>query len=301
VLAAELPPETRLLYAHFLHTPASVARYAAQMRGIGWAVSAHARDIWTIPEREKAEKLADCAFCVTCTGVGAEHLADLAPEGRVSLVYHGLDLSGLPPPPPRGPHDGPLRLLSVGRLVEKKGYDVLLSALSRLPDGLDWRFVHVGGGKLSGPMRAEAERRGLSGRIEWRGAQSRDAVIAAMREADLFVLPARIAADGDRDGLPNVLMEAASQALPILSTRLSAIPEFLPDDRVGRLVPPGDADALAAAIADLAAAPAARAAMGAAARARLVAEFGAEAGIDRLSALLAHALGETAPLGRAAE
>ena len=292
VLASELAPGTRLLYAHFLHTPASVARYAALMHGIGWAVSAHARDIWTTPDWEKAAKLAEARFAVTCTATGAAHLARLAPEpGRVTLAYHGLDLSGLPAPPAERRHAGGLRLLSVGRLVEKKGYDVLLAALARLPEALDWRFTHMGGGPLAGALGSEAARLGLDGRIDWQGAQDREAVIAAMRAADLFVLPSRIAGDGDRDGLPNVLMEAASQELAILSTRLSAIPEFIPDDRHGLLVPPGDAAALAEGIVALAGDPDRRAAMGAAARRRLVDAFAMEPGIARLAARLDAALG----------
>ena len=296
VLARELPPETRFLYVHFLHTPASVVRYAGLIRGLGWGVSAHAKDIWTIPEWEKRQKLAEARFAVTCTAAGAERLAALAPEpGRVALAYHGLDLAELPDPPVGRAENGPFTLVSVGRVVAKKGYDDLLEALARLPDGLDWRFRHIGGGELAPAMRERAEALGLSPRIEWLGKQDRAAVIAAMRAADLFVLPSKIAPDGDRDGLPNVLMEAASQHLPILSTRVSAIPEFVEDGVHGRLVAPGDPEALAAAIEALAADPQERARMAQAARARLVAEFGAEAGIDRLDRRLRAALGPAAP------
>ena len=102
------------------------------IRGLSWGFSAHAKDIWTIPEWEKREKIAEAEFGVTCTGSGAEHLAGLDPTGdRIGLVYHGLDLSRFPDPPDRPPHDGPLRLVSVGRLVAKKGYDDLLAALSQ--------------------------------------------------------------------------------------------------------------------------------------------------------------------------
>ncbi|TYO85205.1 glycosyltransferase involved in cell wall biosynthesis [Oceanicella actignis] len=292
-LAAELPESVRFLYAHFLHTPASVARYAALMRGIGWGVSAHAKDIWTIPEWEKREKLAEARFCVTCTGSGAAHLRALAPDpARVGLLYHGLDLSRFPPPPARAPHDGPLQLLSVGRLVAKKGYDDLLAALARLPAGLEWRLTHVGGGPLADKLAAQARALGIAGRIAWLGKRDQTEVVALMRKADLFVLPSKIAADGDRDGLPNVLMEAASQELPILSTRVSAIPEFIEDGVHGALVPPADPDALAAALARLAADPEERARMARAARARLEAEFGMQAGIDALAARLEAALAE---------
>ncbi|MEM1162653.1 MAG: glycosyltransferase [Pseudomonadota bacterium] len=283
VLAAELPPEVRFLYAHFLHTPASVTRYAAIIRGIGWGFSAHAKDIWTIPDWEKREKLAGAAFGVTCTGTGAAHLRDLDATGeKVDLVYHGLDLSRFPDPPAARAQDSTLKLLSVGRLVPKKGYDDLLGALSQLPADLDWHLCHIGGGDLTAVLTARAAELGLSDRIEWRGKQDQTEVIAALRDADLFVLPSKIADDGDRDGLPNVLMEAASQRLPILSTAVSAIPEFITDGVHGRLVPPGDAEALAAALAELAKAPQLRAAYADAAYARLKADFGMDAGIARL-------------------
>ena len=291
VLAAELPAEVRFLYAHFLHTPASVARYAALIRGLRWGFSAHAKDIWTIPAWEKREKIAAAAFGVTCTRAGAEHLQGLAPAGaEIDLVYHGLDLARFPPPPDTRPTGGPFTILSVGRLVAKKGYHDLLKALARLPQRLDWRLWHIGGGALSRELASRAARLGLAGRVEWRGKRAQDEVIAAMRAADLFVLPSKIAPDGDRDGLPNVLMEAASQKLPILSTASSAIPEFVTDGVHGRLVRPGDPAALADAILELADAPETRRRVAEAAHARLLAEFGMTAGIDRLDARLLSAL-----------
>ena len=282
VLATESSDDTALLYAHFLHTPSSVARYAAIMRGMPWGFSAHAKDIWTTAEWEKREKIADAAFGVTCTRYGAEHLATLGPEGRVALVYHGLDLSRLPEPPLRR-GDGPFTILSVGRLVEKKGYDLVLDALAGLPMEMDWQFIHIGGGELGGDLEKRAEALGIAEKIDWRGAQARDAVFAAMAEADLFVLPSRITASGDRDGLPNVLMEAASQNLPVLSTAISAIPEFVEDGVSGRLVPPEDADALRAAIEQMAANPDQRALFADRLRERLVADFGADAGIEAVA------------------
>ena len=99
VLATELPPDVVHLHAHFLHTPASVARYAAMLRGLAWSVSAHAKDIWTLPDWEKREKLAECSFVATCTSCNATHLRELAPmAGSVDLVYHGIDTGRFPPP-----------------------------------------------------------------------------------------------------------------------------------------------------------------------------------------------------------
>ncbi len=299
VLAAELPAGTRFLYAHFLHTPASVARYTALMRDIGWGFSAHAKDIWTTPDWEKREKIAECSFGITCTGSGAEHLAALDPTGsKISLVYHGLDLSRLPPPPDIRPHGSRFTLLSVGRLVAKKGYGDLLEALTLLPPDLDWRFVHIGGGELARGLETRANRLGLGERIEWRGKRAQAEVIAAMRSADLFVLPSKIADDGDRDGLPNVLMEAASQKLPMISTAISAIPEFIDDGVHGLLVAPGAPRALAEAIVALAGDPPRRAAMAEAAYERLRAHFGMDAGLETVDARLRAALsaaGSAAP------
>lgn len=294
VLARELPPDCPALYAHFMHTPASVTRYAAVMRRLPWAFSAHAKDIWTSPEWEKREKLsaatAGAVFGATCTAYGATHLRDLADRpDRVNLIYHGLDLSRFPDPPPQRPaRDGsgdPIRILSVGRLVEKKGYDRLLAALALLPPDLSWRFVHVGGGELYGELAAQAQSLGIAGRIDWRGACDQPEVIAAMREADLFVLPSRIASDGDRDGLPNVLMEAASQLLPIVSTPVAAIPEFITDGVEG-VLSDDDPAALAQALSRIMQDPQRRAEMAGAARARLVRDFGMDRGIRRLDSLL---------------
>lgn len=253
VMANELPKSTQGLYAHFLHTPSSVARYAAIMRGLPWSFSAHAKDIWTSPEWELREKLTaashGASFGATCTEFGANHLQSLADDPtRVDLVYHGLDLSRFPAPPvrPIRNENAPFRMLSVGRLVEKKGFDNLLDALALLPEDLNWRWIHIGGGALDGDMRARANSLGISAKIDWQGPCDQPEVIDAMRNSDLFVLPSRIAADGDRDGLPNVLMEAASQKLPLLSTPVSAIPEFIDTETHGILTDDAPASIAAA-------------------------------------------------------
>lgn len=292
VLAAEFPSDAGAIHAHFLHTPASVARYAAHMLGVPWSCSAHARDIWTSPDWEKRDKLADLAWCVTCTKTGAEHLQSLAPDpARVHLVYHGLDLNRFATPTTakaarNGKRIGdPVRIVSVGRLVEKKGFDVLISALALIDRQLNWKLTHIGGGMLGIRLRAQAIRAGIERRVEWRGAQAQEAVLKTLRESDLFVLPSRIAADGDRDGLPNVLMEAASQNLAIVSTTLPAIAELIEHEKTGLLVKPGDAKALAAALARLIQDPAERSRLGYAAAWRVKRDFDMEDGIRQLSRL----------------
>lgn len=291
VLAAELPDSIQAIYAHFLHTPASVARYAAIMRGIPWSYSAHAKDIWTAPDWELLEKLDinhhGASFGVTCTAIGARYLRSLCrrvgdSDDRVDLVYHGLDLSRFPQPPERIERsNAQFELLSVGRLVEKKGYDRLISALALLPKTISWRLTHIGGGDLKEVLHEQSVAANVADRINWLGEREQPDVVQAMRDADVFILPSRIAADGDRDGLPNVLMEAASQKLPIVSTSVSAIPEFL-QHNVHALLVTDSAEALAAAMIKFAENPRLREKMADAAYDRLVNDFGMDAGIKVL-------------------
>ncbi|GGX58815.1 colanic acid biosynthesis glycosyltransferase WcaL [Tateyamaria omphalii] len=296
VMARELPADTTALYAHFLHTPSSVARYAAMLRGVPWSFSAHAKDIWTSIDWELQEKLdsatAGAAFGATCTALGAKYLNGLSKDTPVDLVYHGLDLSRFPPAPERTrrtPTD-PFHMLSVGRLVEKKGFDRLLDAMALLPADMDWHWTHIGGGTLADALQQQAKRLGLSDRITWHGACDQPEVIDAMRQSNLFVLPSRVAADGDRDGLPNVLMEAASQKLPILSTPISAIPEFI-DDGVHGILSGDDPVTLADAMARVAHDPALGVSMAEAAHARLHADFTMQPGIAHLARRLRAIMG----------
>lgn len=291
VLAAELPAEIAWLHAHFLHTPASVTRYAAWLRGLPWSASAHAKDVWTTPAWELRDKLGDCRWLVTCTAANARHLAAVAPAPeRVELLYHGLDATRFPPPVHRRPSrdgsdaDAPVVLLSVGRAVEKKGYAGLLDALALLPSWLHWRFVHIGGGPLLADLRRRAAERQLADRIDWRGPLPQEEVLQSYRSADLFVLACKIAADGDRDGLPNVLMEAQSQGLACLSTEVSAIPELIIDGETGILVPADDAAALSRVLLRLIRFPDYRRRLGSAGMRRLRWRFSLEQGIDRLAA-----------------
>lgn len=289
VLANELPDDVAQLHVHFLHTPASVTRYAAALKGLPWSGSAHAKDIWTTPEWEKREKLQSCQWLVTCTAANREHLAALAPSGRVELVYHGLDVTRFAPPrEPRNARDGsvpgdPVIVISVGRLVEKKGVDVLLGALARLPRELHWKYVHVGGGPLRAKLEAHARRLGIAGRVEWRGALPQEPLLQEYRAADVFALASRIARDGDRDGLPNVLMEAMSQDLPCVATRLSGIPELVQDGVTGLLVAPELPEPLANALQSLIRDPARRQALGRAGREHVRARFALDGNVSRLA------------------
>ncbi|WP_134497530.1 glycosyltransferase family 4 protein [Microvirga pakistanensis] len=288
VMARELPADVGHLHVHYLHTPASVVRYAALLTGRSWTFSAHAKDIWTIPDWEKREKMQEALWGVTCTAQGAQNLRALSAPDRVSLVYHGLDLSRFPAPPANRPaRDGtdprdPVRIVSVGRAVAKKGYGDLIQALAALPGDLHWRFAHVGGGELLASLKKQAQQAGIADRVAFLGAKAQPDIIALLREADLFVLPSKKAASGDRDGLPNVIMEAASQGLAIVATDFAGIPEFIRHGTEGQLVPPGDWEALSNALNLLAREPEQRRILGDAAYRRLRQDFSMEGGIDVL-------------------
>ena len=291
IIAAELPADIRMVYAHFIGSATTVARYAAMIAGLPLAASAHARDIWTSSEDNIRDKLSAMDWCTTCTKLGAEYLQKLSGDpAKVHLIYHGLSFDRFPSDPPRrGNADGsdaPVQLLSVGRAVEKKGFDVLLDALSKLPANLRWHWTHVGGGKILDQLQNQAEALGLSNRISSLGAQDQRQIIDLYRGSDLFVLPCREASDGDRDGLPNVLMEAQSQALACLSTDFSEIPELIIDGQTGVLVPPADAVALTEALDRLIRSPEEREQLGLAGYKRVRSKFEADGGIREIAGLL---------------
>ncbi|KQV70420.1 glycosyl transferase [Rhizobium sp. Root1220] len=292
VLAREWPDHGEWLHAHFIHTPASVTEYASILTGVPWTCSAHAKDIWTSPDWELNEKLGSARWTVTCTRSGFEHMRTLTPrKDAVHLSYHGLDLARFGHfAGERSHRDGsdpadPAFILSVGRAVEKKGYDTLLRALALLPGDLNWRFEHIGGGDELLRLKVLATNLGLADRITWKGALAQEDVLDHYRRADLFALACRIAANGDRDGLPNVLVEASSQRLPCISTAVSGVPELLEDGENGLVVPPEEPAALAAALEIAIRDPALRQRLGDAAEARVREHFDYHSSISQLSRL----------------
>jgi glycosyltransferase involved in cell wall biosynthesis len=292
VLAAEMPASIERLYAHFLHTPASVTRYAAIIRGLPWSGSGHAKDIWTSQEWELRTKLADASWLITCTNFAMTRLKQLYDPSRVELIYHGMDLAHLPTPPASRPRrDGsdpndPVIILSVGRRVEKKGYDDLLDALAKLPKDLHWRFEHIGAGVLGETIPERAQRLGIADRCTWLGPRPQADVFAAYARADVFVLASKTAADGDQEGMPNVLQEAGHQGMAIASTRSAGIAEFIEDGVNGLLVAPAAPDELSAAILKLVRDPDMRARFGAKATEVVRTRFSYETGVDRIAVKL---------------
>jgi glycosyltransferase involved in cell wall biosynthesis len=252
-------PSIAHIHAHFCHTPASVALFASELLGVPFSFTAHAKDIYTSEPDQLARKISRARFVVTCTRYNAQYLRRLSDAlgctTPIHTIYHGIDTRLFHPegPPPPGP---PFRILSVGRLVEKKGYDDLLEALGILErQGVDFEFFHIGSGELEWPLRSMVEKRRLAHRVTMLGTRPHSEVLAHYGKAHCFALACKVAPNGDRDGIPNVLVEAMATGLPVVATRVSAIPELVQDGLTGTLVAPQDPKALAAALKDVLAFP----------------------------------------------
>jgi glycosyltransferase involved in cell wall biosynthesis len=248
-------PEVRHLHAHFAHGTTTVTWLAARICGLTFSFTGHARDIYAPqlnPHGWLRRKLTAARFAVTCTGANVRHLERIAPEARVHLVYHGLNadferlLNGSAPPPRT---DDTLRALAVGRLVAKKGFDVLVDAAAALrARGVPIEVVIAGQDDKHGDaLRRRIAARGLAGAVRLAGPMSQAALLVEYRRATALCMPCRLLPD-DRDGIPNVLMEAMAAGTPVVATNVSGIPELVADGENGLLVPPEDPGALAEAL-----------------------------------------------------
>jgi len=265
------------LHGHFCHGVATITWFASRLSGLPFSFTAHAKDIYQAelnPGRLLERKLGAARFVATCTCANAAVLRARHPRpGDVHAIYHGLD-TGWFAPRPRGPLAQAPLLLSVGRLVEKKGLDRLVEACALLQRlGLSFRCVIVGEEGSAGPaLRAQIAALGLADRVQLHGPVAQDRLREVYRSASVFALPCRVMEDGDRDGFPNVLAEAMAMGVPVVSTPISGIPEMI-DDGVHGLLVEGGAASLAEAIARLLTDAGLHARLAAAGRARICERF----------------------------
>lgn len=285
------------LHAHFASDAATVALLAARIIGGTFSFTAHARDIYHTYVSHEADaakrraKLREAAFVVTVSDFNAAHLRTLCPEaaGHIHRLYNGIDLSLFTPTVSSVPG----RILAVGRLVEKKGFSVLVEACAILQArGVAFDCRIIGDGPLQNELVARIEDLGLTSRVRLLGPMPQEDLADVLGTAAVAVLPCIITADGDRDGLPTVLLEAMAKALPVVTTTVTGGPEIVAQGETGFLCPPGDAMALANALQDVLAAPFRARAMGAAGRARAERLFDLSTNVATLAALFA---GVTAP------
>jgi glycosyltransferase involved in cell wall biosynthesis len=224
--------------------PAQIAMTAAREKNIPWSFSGHARDIWVRP-RNVAAKLKNAAFATSCTRQGAEFLQSHIPTNPAKVLFapHGLPLENYPYTPRQTFHSPP-RILAVGRLEEKKGFAYLLDALKILQN-LDFpvEATLLGTGTFREQLRMQQQELNLSN-LQMKGAVPQEEVRVQMQKADLLVAPCIVGKNGDHDGLPNVLLEAAALGLPILTTPVGGTGDLI-NEETGWLCRPNDAADLA--------------------------------------------------------
>jgi glycosyltransferase involved in cell wall biosynthesis len=255
------------VHGYFAHVPTEVAAKAARRLGVPYGFSVHAVDARKVTRSDLADRARDAACVIACN---PDVAGDLRRAGApVHLIPHGVDLERFTPTPP--PNGEVLSLLAVGRLVPKKGFPVLIEAASRLLAPFCLRIVG------DGPDREALERQiaaaGLEDRVRLVGPRTHDDLPAEYASADIVVVPSVMDATGDRDGLPNVVLEAMSSGRPVIASDVGAVSSAVVDRRTGVLVPPGDAGALAGALEYLVDQPECRERLGREARARVERDF----------------------------
>jgi glycosyltransferase involved in cell wall biosynthesis len=288
------------LHAAFAHGPASTARLVNMLTGIPYSFSAHAKDLYLSDGEDLAAKAGDATFVLTCSRAARDALVMRAGSPKkVILAYHGVDSERFRPAhsdtaPPRGP----ARILAVGRLVEKKGYPVLLEALAAMAHaGAEFQCEIIGGGPDREALEALAQSFDISDRVAFAGSRTQQQVAASLNQADLFVQSSVVLADGDRDGIPNSLLEAMATALPVVASEVCGIPEAVVHGSSGLLVSPGDPKELAEALGLLIRDPELAQRLGRGARLRVVEHFDRRRCIQEIAPLFDRESPANLPIG----
>jgi glycosyltransferase involved in cell wall biosynthesis len=276
------------LYIHFAHKPGTHGRFAARLAGVPYALSAHAKDVWLTEPRELKAKASDATVVLTCTEEARAYLHELVGgTTRVHRIYHGVEVPRSLPMIERG---GTPVVLVVARLVEKKGVDLLIRAAARLrAEGAEFAVRIAGEGPDWARLQRLAHELGAADRITFLGPLMESEVRTEYRRATAFALPCQVLPNGDRDGLPNVLLEAMAHGLPVVSTTLAGVREAVTDGESGLLVAPRDEVGLAEALRRLFTDSALRARLGANARQQVARRFDRHANLPAVHAALADA------------
>jgi glycosyltransferase involved in cell wall biosynthesis len=283
------------IHAHFASLPATVARMAARLTGLPWTFTAHAKDIFhdTVDAEDLARKCRDAAAVVTVSDFNQRYLREQCGDAGCEIVriYNGLDLDAVPfgRDTPR-----PVDVLAVGRLVEKKGFDVLIDACAQLArTGHTIRCEIVGEGELEPALRDRIASLGLGDIVRMPGPRPQREVIEGLRSARIFAAPCLVASDGNRDGLPTTILEAMASGAVCISTPVTGIPEVVRHRETGVLVPSGDPQALAATIRDLLASTEERRRIASAARTLIDGAFDSRVTAAQLRALFGRCAAST--------
>ncbi|MGQ7844786.1 glycosyltransferase family 4 protein [Granulosicoccus sp. 3-233] len=279
-------------HGHWANIPTTACWYLQQIYAEPWSAAIHGEDIFS-PNRFLRHKLDAAGFAVVCSGYFCNHLKNemgLDSPEKIHLNYHGLDprvLEHVPDKPfrDRAPED-PLRLISIGRLVPTKGHDVLIRACAALiGNGRELQLTLIGSGPIEQELKALVEAEGIADSVDFRGALAFADVLEALDRSDVFCLAPRLIPGHPPDGIPNVIAEAMALRLPVVTTRVSAIPELVSDGETGQLVEVDDVQGFAAAIERLAADPQLARRLSEQANERVARLFNQKQNIDDLMAL----------------
>lgn len=244
------------LHAHFAHDPTLIAFLVHCITGIPFSFTAHARDLYQVPEKVLLDRIRQAKAVITCCGANMEYLNQIAPsqQSKFSLVYHGVNLKDFQPVlnPAANPVSQVPLILSVGRLVEKKGFQDLLQALLLVKEnGERFHCVIYGDGPLCQQLQSWIEEHDMAGEVRLMGDRTQQELISVYQDAALFVLTPVQTEDGDRDGIPNVLVEAMAVGLPVITTAVAGIPELVDHNQNGLLYQPHDVEGISSGIVDL--------------------------------------------------
>jgi len=247
-------------HGHWANIPTTACWYLQQIHGVSWSAAIHGEDIFS-PNKFLEHKLNDASFSVVCSGYFCNHLQcelGLLRPDDIHLNYHGLDPRVMQRSTDRSfnaREDGQkLKLVSIGRLVPTKGHDVLIKACALLKTqyNLNFELQLIGSGPIDQELQALAVEQGVTDEVLFRGGLAFEEVLSTLEQADMFCLAPRLIPGHPPDGIPNVIAEAMALRVPVVSTRVSAIPELLENGKTGQLVEVDDIDGFASAIADLA-------------------------------------------------
>lgn len=238
------------LHAHFAHSPTSVAMFSSEISSIPFSFTAHAKDIYTSDREQIAEKIDKAKFVITCTKYNKSYLEKLVEQRQsVHCIYHGIDLALFSSHATTRTPSPPYTFLTIARLVEKKGIPDILQGMSVLAkEGFPFRYVLIGDGDDKEKVMKRIEELGLGAHVNLTGTLAHEQVIEQFKQTDCFVLACKIAQNGDRDGIPNVIAESMALGIPVISTPVSGVPEMITDGETGLLVDGANAQELAAAL-----------------------------------------------------
>lgn len=265
------------LHAHFAHDPALVAQLASGLSGVPYSFTGHARDLVQISERALASRVAGARAVVTCCEMNADLIGDVSSKRdrqKVHVIPNGIDTSAFAPCPAGSDGAQPGTVVSVGRFVEKKGFEILIDAVARVVRSGQATHLTIYG---DGPLRADLEARiaanGVGAYVTLAGECTQAELQRVLPRCSIFALTPYVGGDGDRDGLPTVLVEAMACGVPVVTTDVAGIPDLVDDGRNGFMCPPREAAPVADALRQLLGDEALRRRMAVAARATVVERF----------------------------